>query len=469
LSKKYIIDTSVIIDNPDMNLIKLSENGKNKLFITEVVLSELDKHKVSERHEVKWAARTFFKAIKGSSFKRRKKLELKDSSDKIYKVVLSFESEKIVIHVIVREKYLPETLKSGSRNDSKIIEVAKSYNLHCITNDTAFKVIAMSQGLEADNLYWDQIKKPEELSFLSEVSVMEDSKEDSLSDIYSSQKKWNQVHIKYQNHQDSSNTDYENGKEAFFIVNGKGLIPLDMEHESFVNKYKVPPINTDQKLYMRILESECKVIVATGSTGSGKTLMALQVGMEKVRDKNSPINGILYMRYTVNAEDKFSALGYRKGDEDTKLGYFNYPLYGSLNYIAEQTMKIENKDQDLSEAQTMQRSHITEELIEKYNIEVTDIAHARGITISNKFIIFDEIQNTPNKILQLIGTRVGKDSQIVFMGDYNQVDHPYLSKERNGLITLMKLAEKDPFVAGVKLRHTVRSDIAEWFQENVSG
>jgi PhoH-like ATPase len=41
-----------------------------------------------------------------------------------------------------------------------------------------------------------------------------------------------------------------------------------------------------------------------------------------------------------------------------------------------------------------------------------------------------------------------------------------LTKYRNGLVSLLKKAQKDNFLGGIQLRQTIRSDIAGWFQEN---
>ena len=94
------------------------------------------------------------------------------------------------------------------------------------------------------------------------------------------------------------------------------------------------------------------------------------------------------------------------------------------------------------------------------------IAHARGITIGKKFVIFDEAQNASNATIKLIGTRMGEESKIVFLGDWAQIDHPYLSKFRNGAVTLLKKALNSDFVAGIQLKQTIRSDIAKWFGDN---
>ena len=128
---------------------------------------------------------------------------------------------------------------------------------------------------------------------------------------------------------------------------------------------------------------------------------------------------------------------------------------------------IEKRIEYAGDVNTIQKQGATELFINKHNIEIYDIAHARGITIAKKFVIFDETQNSSNATIKLIGTRIGEDSRIVFLGDYAQIDHPYLTKFRNGLVTLLKKAQNNDFLAGIQLRQTIRSDIAAWFQENL--
>ncbi len=69
--------------------------------------------------------------------------------------------------------------------------------------------------------------------------------------------------------------------------------------------------------------------------------------------------------------------------------------------------------------------------------------------------------------LKLIGTRVGKGSIIILMGDYRQVDHPYLTKNRNALVKMLQKAKENDKIAAIQLTKTIRSEIASWFQENI--
>lgn len=459
IKKQFLIDTSVIIDSPAINLFSLYQNGENEIYITEVVLQELDKHKISLNPEVNSAARSFFRAVDENPFEELK--EGARGSDKISKTILRFENmDEIEIFIINRNSY---TSPQNVPNDTKILEVAKDYNMTLVTNDISFKVIAMGEGVHAESLKVNSVMSPENIDFLKEYEVEESEVEEFIKTIHGSDKKWNQIIIK------EKKDGLLTGKTQYFIVNGTGLIKIRSESEDF-KELTVRPHNLEQKFYAEMLQMPFKIMAVTGSTGSGKTLMAIQEAIRKVKDPDSLIDGVIYMRYTVNTNDKHAELGFRSGDESQKLGYFNYPLYSAINFIIEKDMERKNHSKKAIEEASksgINKNEYTEKFMQDHNIIVADIAHARGITLSNKVVIFDEVQNAPNSILQLIGTRIGKNAPIILMGDFRQVDHPYLSKNRNALVSLLRIAENDPMVAAIQLKQTVRSEVAEWFQENV--
>lgn len=142
-----------------------------------------------------------------------------------------------------------------------------------------------------------------------------------------------------------------------------------------------------------------------------------------------------------------------------------YPLFSAINFTIDklQQNSLAKRIEYKGETKSIQKEQATEYFLQKHNIEVIDIAHARGITLANKFIIFDEVQNASNATIKLIGTRVGEGSKIVFLGDWAQIDHPYLSKFRNGALSLLQRALNDDKIAAMQLRQTIRSDIAKWF------
>ena len=73
-------------------------------------------------------------------------------------------------------------------------------------------------------------------------------------------------------------------------------------------------------------------------------------------------------------------------------------------------------------------------------IEFMSTSFIRGVTIDNAVIIVDEMQNLTYHELDSIITRVGRNSRIIFSGDYYQSD---LSKEsdKKGILDFMNIME----------------------------
>ena len=73
-----------------------------------------------------------------------------------------------------------------------------------------------------------------------------------------------------------------------------------------------------------------------------------------------------------------------------------------------------------------------EQMIEQEKIAIAPLAYIRGRTLANAFFIVDEAQNlTPHEVKTII-SRAGDGTKVVFTGDINQIDTPYLDAESNG-------------------------------------
>lgn len=470
ITKCYLLDTSIILDDTQ-NIIFLWQNAQNQLFICDVVIEELDKKK-DLQNETGYFAREFFRCInsdnlsKGGSKGDKIATIAKENNDFIQEILFKFENYSIPLFLIYRPRYkLPP--QEHSYNDSKLIEIAKDYNLTLLTNDISLKVRTQAQGIPAQSLFRDRVENPSDIDFWHSFEVHKDK---ALTDLakdenFSKLKQWSLIQIDEMDNTDSAL--YKTGKKIFGLKVGREFVELNLDEILKAHQPYITPINLEQKMFYALLtHPQNNLTIATGSTGSGKTLIALQAGITLV--KNGVVDGIVYMRNTITANDKEAELGYRKGDESQKLGYFMYPLYSAINFTIDklQESSLAKRIEYRGEVNGIQKQAATEYFIQKHNIEIVDIAHARGISIGNKFVIFDEVQNASNATIKLIGTRIGQGSKIVFLGDWAQIDHPYLSKFRNGALSLLGKALKDDFIAGIQLRQTIRSDVASWFGEN---
>jgi PhoH-like ATPase len=139
-------------------------------------------------------------------------------------------------------------------------------------------------------------------------------------------------------------------------------------------------------------------------------------------------------------------LGYLPGAKEEKLRPWMQPIYDNLEFLFRNCP--DSRD-------------LLEEFIHRGVIEMETLTYIRGRSIPHQFIICDESQNlTPNMIKTMI-TRVGEGTKIVFTGDPEQIDHPYLDASSNGLSYLVEKLKGEEISGHVTLVKGVRSRVAE--------
>lgn len=102
-----------------------------------------------------------------------------------------------------------------------------------------------------------------------------------------------------------------------------------------------------------------------------------------------------------------------------------------------------------------------EELIKEERLEITPLAYIRGRSLSKSYFIIDEAQNlTPHEIKTII-TRAGEGTKMIFTGDMQQIDSPYLDMKSNGLAYLVDRMRNQDIFAHINLVKGERSYLAE--------
>ena len=176
-------------------------------------------------------------------------------------------------------------------------------------------------------------------------------------------------------------------------------------------KKSVIPRSEKQKNYVRALK-ESDIVISAGPAGTGKTFLAVAVGLTMLLDKK--IERIILSRPAVEAGER---LGFLPGDMREKVDPYLRPLYDSLY--------------DLLDYEKIQKK------IEVGDIEIAPIAFMRGRTLKNSFAILDEAQNATDTQIKMFLTRIGENSKIVINGDPSQIDLP--NKSLSGLNRSKKL------------------------------
>ena len=181
----------------------------------------------------------------------------------------------------------------------------------------------------------------------------------------------------------------------------------------------------------------------TGKAGTGKTLLALAASLAQMNEYKQ----ILLARPIVALSNK--DIGFLPGDAKEKVAPYMQPLFDNLNVIKRQFAATSTEVKRLEE---MQKS---EQLV------IEALAFIRGRSLSETFCIVDEAQNlTPHEIKTII-TRAGEGTKMVFTGDIQQIDQPYLDSESNGLVYMIDRMKDQNLFAHINLMKGERSMLSE--------
>ena len=209
--------------------------------------------------------------------------------------------------------------------------------------------------------------------------------------------------------------------------------------------------NKEQRFALELLlDPEVKIVTLAGAAGTGKTLLALATGLAQTIEQKS-YSKLLVTRPVVPMGND---LGYLPGEKEDKLRPWMQPIYDNLAYLF--------RNYPNTATGRAQKGFGAEEyLMSQGLLEMEALTYLRGRSIPGQFIICDEAQNlTPHMIKTLI-TRVGEGSKIVFTGDPEQIDHPYLDASSNGLTYLVERLKGEGITGHVTLVKGERSLVAE--------
>lgn len=183
---------------------------------------------------------------------------------------------------------------------------------------------------------------------------------------------------------------------------------FDFRNKSGKTTVIVPKTIHQQQLIDEILEK--KVIFANGSSGTGKTMIAICVALKMI--ERNTIKKIWISRPNLPSE----SFGFLPGSIDDKMLPFFLPVYNIIDSLV-------GKDKRIS-------------YIENGKIEILPIAFARGMNIGMlepEILIVDESENLTLKQMFLMLSRIGSDShsKIILCGDAYQSDLGH--KDENSL------------------------------------
>jgi len=431
--KLFIIDTNVLLH--DYKCIYNFE--ENDIIIPIVVLEELDKFKRGN-DLINFHAREFTRELD------------KLSGDMLLTANIPLGENLGNMHIETGKDFSEKVSQSFPERtaDHRILAIAewvcstnKDKTVVLITKDINLRMKAKSLGIIAQDYENDKVANIDDL--YKGIRVLEGVNQEAINKLYELPEGVSMSEFKM----DSALAGHQ-----FFIMKNNGSSAL--AHYNPVNKmlsrvikqttYGIDPRNAEQTFAIEALSNpDIQLVSLTGKAGTGKTLLALAAALAQ----HKRYKQIFLARPIVPLANR--DLGFLPGDVKEKMDPYMQPLYDNLTVIKH---KFSHQSPEFLRINDMMKE---EKLV------ITPLAYIRGRSLSSIFFIVDEAQNlTPHEIKTII-TRAGEGTKMIFTGDIEQIDSPYLDTASNGLSYLSdKMKDQDIF-AHVNLVKGERSFLAE--------
>jgi PhoH-like ATPase len=429
-NKVFVLDTNVLVHNP--NALFLFD--ENEVIIPLVVIEELDNLKKSSDERGR------------NSRAALRHLDLLRESGTLSKGVPLPGGGTLRVELNLNGT-LPEGL-AHDKVDNAILRTAlmlhnKGEDVRFISKDINARVKADALGVKAED--FENAKVDIELLYRgwTELAVDKDTIDGfyrdkrlgGIKDLHSGPLYPNQFFILRAGENQS----------ALGRLNEKlDLLPLAWGEK---DAWGIKALNVEQKFAMDLLlDDDIELVTLVGTAGTGKTLMAMAAGLQRVvEDKR--YKKILISRPVVPLGKD---IGYLPGTKEEKLRHWMQPIFDNLEFLTGQGQD----DEDDNGGQV-------DYLVETNKLELEAVAYIRGRSLPKQFVVVDEAQNlTPHEIKTIV-SRAGEGTKVVLTGDPHQIDNPYLDAESNGLTYLVEKFKGQAHYGHVTLSRTERSRLAD--------
>lgn len=443
--KRFVVDTNVLLHDP-ASLLKFEDNI---LVLSPVVLQELDNIK-GRNNAVAADARQVIRmldkvlgdadpqALRGEGIKRNE------------------EGGVLMIPTFMNHAHLYPEMAQGS-NDQKIIRDALLLieegpyggEVAFVSKDINARLIAKFAGLKAEDYKDSEIIDDIDDMHTGTVEVPEE-------DVWGCNPTCTDGIYIFDREMLTAAINAKPYPNLFIILDNdveeKYLRILDIEEDTVTAKhysisrtaeaFGIEPMGIKQAAAINALaDPTIPLVILTGNAGSGKTLLSLAMGLQKVME-DKEMKKIIAARAAKNLDED---IGFLPGTEAEKVGPWLGAIQDNIEVLFEGAANKENCVQ----------------MVEERYVQYKSINFMRGRSLQETWFLLDEAQNlTPHQIKTLV-TRAGKGSKMVVLGDLAQIDNHLLSQYSSGLTYLIERMAESKLTAHVHLEGSPRSELAE--------
>lgn len=431
--KNFVLDTNVILHD-----YKCLENfEENDIYLPIVVLEELDRFKRGS-DQINYNAREFVR-----------ELDLLTSNDLFLKGA-SLGPGKGTLYILTADQYQDRVKLSFSEKtaDNHILSCAmwiseskSKMTTVLVSKDINLRMKGRALGINVEDYITDKVVNVD--IFERAQETYENIDPDLIDKLYSSPDGLDADQFEIATKLDPN--------ECFILksVRNSALARYNpytgkIKRVEKGNNYGIQPRNAEQSFAFEVLnDPDVKLVGITGKAGTGKTLLALASALKQ----SNMYKQILLARPIVSLANK--DIGFLPGDEKQKVAPYMQPLFDNLNVIKAQFSPTSSEAKRIDEMQ------------KENKLVVEALAFIRGRSLSETFCIVDEAQNlTPHEIKTII-TRAAEGTKMVFTGDIQQIDSPYLDAQSNGLAYMVDKMKGQDLFAHINLVKGERSQLAE--------
>ena len=433
MKKTFVLDTNVILHNPQ-SLISFSDNT---VLLPIEVLEELDRFK-RDHDEKGRNARVAIRLLDDLRGKGEPGQGFPLDNGGILKITTGMDYDKVPglgLSKSLADNRILITAYVLQEEGEQVIFVSKDINARIKADALGIKSVDFEkQKVDFDRLYqgWRSIDVDKE-----------------QLDAFYSEKEFSAKGVDFFPNEFALLTDKSNPKHTAigrFKDDFGILMPLIFNKMSVMS---IRPRNKEQAMAIELLlNNDIHLVTLVGQAGTGKTLLAIAAGLQKVV-KDASYERMLISRPVMPLGRD---IGYLPGTKDEKLASWMGPIFDNLEYI----LNAEKKDKNVKSTTKSQiENYIKEELI-----EMEAMTFMRGRSIPDCFIVIDEAQNlTPHEVKTII-SRAGSGTKMVLTGDPYQIDNPYLDSSSNGLTYCVEKMKGQKMFGHITMTRSERSSLA---------
>ncbi len=435
----FILDTNVLIHNPQ----SLFSFAEHRVVIPIVVIEEIDQFKkgVDEKSRNARQIGRYLDSLRARG-------SLQDGVTMDNGGIVQVTVNKDVTDTAAKLFFL-------DRNDNLIIGTAlyckQKYPDHEITlvsKDANVRIKADSVGINAENFESDTVKFEEmytgwETLEISTEQIAEINGKkyipNTFGEFYPNQ--FLRL-IDKANHETVRTMRYLSSSNAFYTM------------QSYLGQevFGIKARNFEQEMALDLLlDDTVKLVSLSGKAGTGKTLLAMAAGLQKVMEDNKYSRLVISRPISPLGKD----LGYLPGTKSEKFNPWMQPIYDNMDIL------LSLHDEIRTDNMKGKRKPSIEDFMDYGFLELEPLTYIRGRSLPDQFIIIDEAQNLSPHEMKTIITRAGQNTKLVLTGDPYQIDIPYLDSASNGLSVAVEKLKQEDIVGHITLEKGERSKLAD--------